>query len=316
MIAAHHGQPWRGPGSVGHDHARRSRRRSRPRGRSRRGAGRTPRPSPSSAEHRRLDRAGSRGCRRSGSSSSATGTGSRPGSSPPTTGRTPVSPALIRATDERTYSLAELATSSAGDSQLGLPGRHRRSAPRPESRGAVGSSTFDTLSPPPFAAPADCRDEPPVVMRSTTIWRSSSAAGRTATMRPRWRTAMRSATSKTSFMLWEMMSTACPRSASRRTSSSTIARLRDAERGRRLVHDHELGVPQHRLGDRDRLALAAGERGDRLADRPHRRDGRLASVSCAAVSICSSSRMRWFVRSRPRNMFWTMSRLSQSARSW
>ncbi len=40
------------------------------------------------------------------------------------------------------------------------------------------------------------------------------------------------------------------------------------------------------------------------------------SVSCADCSMLLSSRMRPLVRSRPRNMFWTMSRLSHSARSW
>jgi hypothetical protein len=49
--------------------------------------------------------------------------------------------------------------------------------------------------------------------------------------------------------------------------------LGDAERRRRLVQDHELGVPLHGLGHRDRLPLAAGERGDGLTDRVDRRDG-------------------------------------------
>ena len=48
-------------------------------------------------------------------------------------------------------------------------------------------------------------------------------------------------------------------------------RLRHAQSGRRLVHDDQLGVPHHRLGDRHRLALTPRQRPDRLADRPHRR---------------------------------------------
>ena len=52
-----------------------------------------------------------------------------------------------------------------------------------------------------------------------------------------------------------------------------LTRLRNAERGCRLVEDHELRVPLHGLGDRDRLALAARERRDRLPDRADRRDG-------------------------------------------
>src|SRR5690242_1466012 len=43
--------------------------------------------------------------------------------------------------------------------------------------------------------------------------------------------------------------------------------LHDAEGGGRLVHDHELGVPHHGFGHRDRLPLAARQRGDRLPDR-------------------------------------------------
>jgi hypothetical protein len=40
------------------------------------------------------------------------------------------------------------------------------------------------------------------------------------------------------------------------------------------------------------------------------------SVSDASRSICPSSKVPSLVSSRPRNMFCTMSRLSQSARSW
>ena len=51
-----------------------------------------------------------------------------------------------------------------------------------------------------------------------------------------------------------------------------LAGLRDAERRGRLVEDDELGVPHDRLGDGDRLPLAAGQAGDRLADGADRRD--------------------------------------------
>src|SRR5205814_6487319 len=71
------------------------------------------------------------------------------------------------------------------------------------------------------APPADGADlvDAPLVIRSTTICRSSSAIGRTATIRPRYRIAIRSATWKTSLRLCETIKTAWPRSASRRTSS-------------------------------------------------------------------------------------------------
>ena len=87
---------------------------------------------------------------------------------------------------------------------------------------------------------------------------------------------MRSATSNTSFMLCEMMMTARPRSASRRTRFEHHRGLRDAERRGRLVHDHELRVPEHGLGDRHRLALPTRQRGDQLADRPDGRDRQTA----------------------------------------
>ena len=48
--------------------------------------------------------------------------------------------------------------------------------------------------------------------------------------------------------------------------------LHDPERGRGLVHDHQLRVPHHRFGDGHRLALATGERGHRLADGSHSGD--------------------------------------------
>ena len=43
---------------------------------------------------------------------------------------------------------------------------------------------------------------------------------------------------------------------------------------------------------------------------------RLESVLAADRSMSSSLRKPLLSRSRPRNMFWTMSRLSASARSW
>ena len=51
-----------------------------------------------------------------------------------------------------------------------------------------------------------------------------------------------------------------------------LAGLRDAEGRGRLVEHHDLGVPEHGLGDRHGLALTAGERGDRHPHRRHRAD--------------------------------------------
>src|ERR1051325_8729301 len=50
-----------------------------------------------------------------------------------------------------------------------------------------------------------------------------------------------------------------------------LSRLHDAEGRGGLVHDHELGVPHHRLGHRHRLTLASRQRGDGLPDRAHGR---------------------------------------------
>src|SRR3954452_2421969 len=52
-----------------------------------------------------------------------------------------------------------------------------------------------------------------------------------------------------------------------------LAGLGDAEGGGRLVEEHDLGVPQHGLGDRHRLSLATREAGHGLPDRLHRPHG-------------------------------------------
>ena len=83
---------------------------------------------------------------------------------------------------------------------------------------------------------------------------------------------IRSATSKMSCRLCEISTTARPCSARRADEIEHLPRLGDAERGRRLVEDHDAGVPEHRARDRDRLALAARERRDELAGRADRRD--------------------------------------------
>ena len=70
-----------------------------------------------------------------------------------------------------------------------------------------------------------------------------------------------------------------------------LARLGDAERRGRLVEDDEPRVPQHGLRDRDRLALAAGERGYGLADGADRGDGeRLQRLGRALLHLGSFRR--------------------------
>ena len=96
----------------------------------------------------------------------------------------------------------------------------------------------------------------------------------TPTSRPRRSTVMRVATSKTSCRLCEMRTTARPCSARRLTRSSTwrVCATPSAAVGSSRMTSFEFHM--HGLRDRDRLPLAAGQRGDRLTDRADRRDGR------------------------------------------
>ncbi len=73
-------------------------------------------------------------------------------------------------------------------------------------------------------------------------------------------TVIRSARSKTSWMSWLIRKIPMPSSLSWATSSRTCVGLGGPERRRRLVHDQDPGVEVDRPGDRDRLALAAGQR--------------------------------------------------------
>ena len=86
-------------------------------------------------------------------------------------------------------------------------------------------------------------------------------------LRPSRSTTMRSATARTSSMLWEMTMTARPFCAHALDEVQHLRRLRDAERRRGLVEHDELGLEQQRAGDGDGLALPARERRDGLAHR-------------------------------------------------
>ena len=102
------------------------------------------------------------------------------------------------------------------------------------------------------------------VMALTSSWLEASGV-KMPLLRPSRSTTMRSATARTSSMLWLIMMTPRPRSRTRSIRFEHLGGLRDAERGGRLVEHDELRVEQQRAGDGDGLALAAGERGDRLA---------------------------------------------------
>ena len=158
--------------------------------------------------------------------------------------------------------------------------------------------------------------ELPVVMYSTVLCRSKPDTGPSATIRPRWSTAIRSATSNTSLRLWEITITARPRSRSRRTRSSTI-RVWTTPRaavGSSSSTTFEFHITALATATDWRWPPESEATGCRIERTEVTR--RLLRVSAAARSMLSSSSSWRRSRSRPRNMFWTMSRLSASARSW
>ena len=102
-----------------------------------------------------------------------------------------------------------------------------------------------------------------------------------------------------------------------------LPRLLHAERGGRLVHDHEPPRPRRGAGDGDALSLAAGE----VLDRPAPIDWtpifssaklRAASRRMPPLSSIRSPLPRGprRLRSRPRKMFVAMSSAGATARSW
>ena len=128
---------------------------------------------------------------------------------------------------------------------------------------------------------------------------------------------IRSATSKTSFMLWETISAAWPWSARRRVRSSTICvwATPSAAVGSSMITSFASQSTAFAIATDWRWPPESEATGCRIERTVVTR--RLASVSPADFSIDSSSRKTpSFWRSRPRNMFCTMSRLLQSARSW
>ncbi len=152
-------------------------------------------------------------------------------------------------------------------------------------RGAHGVSSLRSVQ----AASTACAAVP-VVMYSTAFWRLNSEAGPLTDQLAQVQD--RDPVGHLEDVV-EVVRDHADRDAAageRLIRSSTISRLGDAERGGRLVHDHQLGVANQRLGDGDRLTLPAGQRGDRLADRAHSRDTAGRSTSRrAAISIASSS---------------------------
>ncbi len=138
----------------------------------------------------------------------------------------------------------------------------------------------------------------------------------TPTFRPSRSTVIRSAVSKMSWRLCEMITTARPCSPSRRTSASTCsvcATPRAAVGSSRMTsfefHCTALATATDCRWPPERVATG------RLIDGMvvTASDFRVAAVFC---SITASSRICQWLASRPRYMFWTTVRLSQRARSW
>ena len=89
---------------------------------------------------------------------------------------------------------------------------------------------------------------------------NSSSVGAVSTMRPRYMTATRSQTWRTTAMLCAMSSIVSPSLCAQVLEQVEHRRLhRDVERRDRLVGDEELGLERERARDADALALAARE---------------------------------------------------------
>ena len=102
----------------------------------------------------------------------------------------------------------------------------------------------------------------PTIIDTSASWFSAVGAA-SPTVRP-WRsTTARSATCATCSRLCEIRITATPCSGSRRDELEHLARLAQAERGGRLVEDHERAGERDRAQHRDRLPLAARQHADR-----------------------------------------------------
>ena len=126
---------------------------------------------------------------------------------------------------------------------------------------------------------------------------------------------MLSATSKTSFRLCDMTITARPLSRNRLMRSSTILvwTTPSAAVGSSMITNFEFHITALATATDWRCPPESDATGWRIDFTVVTR--KFDSVSLAARSMLSSSSNPLRSRSRPRNMFWTMSRLSASARS-
>ena len=96
-------------------------------------------------------------------------------------------------------------------------------------------------------------------MSCTRSSRSVLRISRSATLVPSYITAIRSQTRKRSCRRWVIRTTETPLALTRSMSVEDRLDLGHGERRGRLVHDQNLGIEGGGAGDRDGLALAAGE---------------------------------------------------------
>ena len=118
--------------------------------------------------------------------------------------------------------------------------------------------------------------------RGDQLVRSRRPGVKMPLLRPSRSTTMRSATARTSSMLWLIMMTPRPRVAQPLDQVQHLGGLRHAQGRGRLVEHDELRVEQQRAGDRHGLPLAAGERGDR----------RRARSGCGADELVAAASRR------------------------
>ena len=128
---------------------------------------------------------------------------------------------------------------------------------------------------------------------------------------------MRVAVSKMSCRLCEISTTARPCSASRLTSASTcsVCATPSAAVGSSRMTSFEFHCTAFATATDCRWppeSVATGWRTERIVVTAS--DFSVSAVFCSMIG--SFSRWRKSCASRPRYMFWTTSRLSQSARSW
>ena len=114
--------------------------------------------------------------------------------------------------------------------------------------------------------------------------RTARRSGAVSTMRPRYITATRSQTWRTTAMLWATKSIVSPSRCAQVGEQVEHGRLhRDVERRHGLVGDQDLGLERERARDRDALALAARELARVGVERARRQPDEVEQLAAARV---------------------------------